>query len=167
MANSLSAFIQSDGTWGSSDSITLTWIPFNPEARFIGDDVVAVDQVLSLEVATNGIGLEKARFDWTTLPYIDPRRLVIPGNSSAFAVAPYALSSGRTYNFSVEIKEEATGRTFWRGSKHVRGVPAASSRRLIVTPYKGHAFDDWFTLEAHAWGVGGAEYQFMFEDVNG
>ena len=163
----MSAFIQSDGTWGSSDSITLTWIPFNPEARFIGDEVVAVDQILNLEVATNGIGIEKARFEWTTSPYIDPRRLVISGDSSSFVVAPYALSSGRTYKFSVELQQKATGRTFWRGQKHVSVGSAASSRRLVVTPYKGHAFDNWFTLEAHAWGVGGAEYQFMYEDVNG
>ena len=166
-ATSQSAFIQSDGSWGSSDSIVLTWIPFNPEAGFIGDDTVASDQILNLEVATNGIGEEKTRFEWTTTPYIDPGRFGISGDSRTFVVAPYVLSSGRTYNFSVEIQQKATGRTVWRGSKQVRVEPAASSRRIVVTPFQGSAFDNLFTLEAHAWGVSGAEYQFMYEDISG
>jgi len=168
-AISTSDFIQGDGTWNSRGMVQVVWIPFNPEARIVGDDQISIDQALTAEILTKGLSQDDMIYKWSTEPKVDPKSYLNSDDRRHFVIKPYALIQDIHYAVSVKITLKKSGLAFWNGVKRVKINPPPQNGRLIVSPVQGEAFDSVFKLEAVDWIIRDkpARYQFLYEDNNG
>jgi hypothetical protein len=129
------------------------WIPFYPDAKIIGEDYISVDQVLALEIDTNGIAQDKITFKWTVYPLVDEKYFFNGDDKHEFFIEPNVLLENTQYEISVEIILRENKQAFWQGKKFVYLNPTPADGKIVITPFRGIAMETIFSVETSDWIV--------------
>lgn len=114
-ATSTSDFIQGDGSQTSYGSVTLVWVPFDPEPKIVDDEdnYIVVDEPLHLEIDLYGQNFDNdIEIYWSTYPEVNSTDLDTPTNEAKFQIKADVLKENTFYNITVEIVLKQSGITY-------------------------------------------------------